>query len=66
MVNTSRSDCVSVTMYEFLAPWGVFAPAFCAALAYFAVVDYRKKRHMRMFEADPSPTRFAPLSVMHG
>lgn len=34
-------------MYEFLAPWGVIAPAACAAFAYFYLGAIRRKQVLR-------------------
>lgn len=31
-------------MYEFLAPWGVLAPAACAAFAFFKLGPMRRKQ----------------------
>ena len=34
-------------MVEFLAPWGVIAPAACAAFAYFKLGPIRRKQMQR-------------------
>lgn len=34
-------------MYEFLAPWGVVAPAVCAVFGYFKVGAIRRKQVLR-------------------
>lgn len=31
-------------MYEFLAPWGVIAPAACAAFAFFKIGPFWRKQ----------------------
>ena len=36
-------------MYEFLAPWGVLAPAACAAFAYFKLGPLRRKQVQREY-----------------
>ena len=53
-------------MYEFLAPWGVLAPAVSAAIAYFTVTEMRRREQLRMIEDSSSPAEDTSLSVMHG
>ena len=38
-------------MYEFLAPWGVLAPAFCAMAAYLTATEYRRRLALAMIQA---------------
>ena len=45
-------------MYEFLAPWGIFAPALCAAVTYFL---YQKERRKRLLAAIQAPASLALL-----
>jgi hypothetical protein len=53
-------------MYEFLAPWGVLAPAISATIVYVCVSEIRRKRQLLMIEAASSPAGGAPLSQVHG
>lgn len=53
-------------MYEFLAPWGVLAPAISAAIAYLSVTEMRRKALLRMIEVPSSPEGTTRLSVLHG
>jgi|GEM_PF-3067158 len=41
-------------MYEFLAPWGVFLPAICAAVSFFLCQKIRRERQFSSFQAPES------------
>lgn len=48
-------------MYEFLAPWGVLAPALSAIAIYFVISELRRKQMLQTIEA-PEITSMRPLS----
>lgn len=37
-------------MYEFLAPWGVLAPAICGITSYFIVSNARRRQMLSVIE----------------
>ena len=42
-------------MYEFLAPWGVIAPAVTALLTYLVISEIRRKRMMHHMDPPEGP-----------
>lgn len=76
MLFYTRKVVLSVSMYEFLAPWGVLIPLFSAVLVYVRVAEKRRKEMMEDFgmflpgsglgRVGPSTGLFVPLSWSHG
>ena len=48
-------------MYEFLAPWGVLAPALSAIAIFFVISEFRRRQMLLTIEA-PEPASMRALS----
>ena len=54
-------------MYEFLAPWGILAPAISAAAIYLIISEFRREKMMVMIEApDDAPATISRANIASG